>query len=149
MTSGFTSASISMLASMLSIIVRLRSLCPSGAPGVPRAIMRLKCKETPFGANIIISGSTVGLPGGTRKPSRALHPIIAASATGSTHAGNRHRLDLVHDAHFTRPAKWILVFAEIFLGQRVYMRVGAGLGRVRNAAADLDIAIRLSGSKID
>src|SRR3954469_9458397 len=39
--------------------------------------MRWKCTDTPVGASAIISGSTVGLPGGTMNPSRARHPIIA------------------------------------------------------------------------
>jgi hypothetical protein len=34
------------------------------------ATMRVKCTVTPGGASRIISGSTVGLPGGTRKPMR-------------------------------------------------------------------------------
>jgi hypothetical protein len=41
--------------------------------------MRWKCSETPLGANSIISVSTVGLPGGTRKPSRARQPIMPFS----------------------------------------------------------------------
>src|SRR3954466_13402968 len=44
---------------------------------MPRATMRWKCSETPSGASSIISVSTVGLPGGTRKPSLARQPIIA------------------------------------------------------------------------
>ena len=39
--------------------------------------MRWKCTDTPSGANAIISGSTVGFPGGSRNPSRALQPIIS------------------------------------------------------------------------
>src|SRR5262249_42952923 len=39
--------------------------------------MRWKCTETPSGAIAIISVSTVGFPGGTKKPSRARQPIIA------------------------------------------------------------------------
>jgi hypothetical protein len=39
-----------------------------------------KMHDTPCGANCIISGSTVGFPGGTKKPSRARHPIIPGSS---------------------------------------------------------------------
>ena len=63
--------------SIFSTIERLRSLCPSSEPGVPCATMRWKCSETPSGANAIISGSTVGFPGGTKNPSLARQPIIA------------------------------------------------------------------------
>ena len=63
--------------SIFSTIERLRSLCPESEPGVPRATMRWKCSETPSGAIAIISASTVGFPGGTRKPSLARQPIIA------------------------------------------------------------------------
>src|SRR5271166_3244937 len=76
MTSGLTIASSSMLPSILSVIMRLRSSCPASEPVAPRAVMRWKCTDTPSGANAIISGSTVGFPGGSRKPSRALQPII-------------------------------------------------------------------------
>src|SRR5271169_4014281 len=77
MTSGSTGASSSMLLSILSIIVRVRSSWPSREPGAPCAAMRWKCTDTPSGANAIISGSTVGFPGGSRNPSRALQPIIS------------------------------------------------------------------------
>src|SRR5438105_10777580 len=76
MTSGSTDASSSMLPSILSIIVRVRSSWPWREPGAPYAAMRWKCTDTPSGANAIISGSTVGFPGGSRKPSRALQPIM-------------------------------------------------------------------------
>src|SRR5262252_6447668 len=75
-TSGATIASSSTLASMFSTIMRLRSSWPSSEPVAPRAVMRWKCTETPTGAKAIISASTVGFPGGTRNPSRALQPII-------------------------------------------------------------------------
>src|SRR5579872_4603571 len=78
-TSGLTNASISTLSSICASIIRLRSSWPSGAPGMPRATMRWKCTDTPSGASAIISVSTVGLPGGTRKPSRARQPIILFS----------------------------------------------------------------------
>src|SRR5205823_5690931 len=81
--SGSTIASSSTLLSRLSIIIWLRSLCPSSEPPTPRATMRWKCSETPVGANSIISVSTVGLPGGTRKPSLARQPIIAGSLSCS------------------------------------------------------------------
>src|SRR6202035_2713364 len=77
MTSGSTDTSRSMLPSILSIIVRVRSSWPSREPVAPRAVMRWKCTDTPSGANAIISGSTVGFPGGSRNPSRALQPIIS------------------------------------------------------------------------
>src|SRR5215469_4064407 len=76
MTSGFTIASSSMLAPMLSTIMRLRSSWPSCEPAPPRAVMRWKCTDTPGGASATISPSTVGFPGGTRNPNRALQPII-------------------------------------------------------------------------
>src|SRR6202048_681832 len=77
MTSGLTIASNSILPSIFSIIIRLRSSCPSSEPVAPRAVMRWKCTDTPSGAKAIISGSTVGFPGGSRKPNRALQPIIS------------------------------------------------------------------------
>jgi hypothetical protein len=77
MMSGLTIASSSAAPSMLSIIERLRSVWPSSEPGVPPATMRWKWSETPWGAIAIISVSTVGFPGGSRKPSLALQPIIA------------------------------------------------------------------------
>jgi hypothetical protein len=43
------------------------------------ATMRWKCSETPGGANWVISVSTVGLPGGSRKPSLARQPIMLFS----------------------------------------------------------------------
>src|SRR5215467_3296333 len=76
MTSGPTIASSSTLAPMLSTIMRLRSFWPSCEPAPPRAVMRWKCTDTPGGASAIISVSTVGFPGGTRNPNRALQPII-------------------------------------------------------------------------
>src|SRR3984885_12137992 len=41
--------------------------------------MRVKCSDTPDGASSIISGSSVGLPGGTRNPMRARQPFILRS----------------------------------------------------------------------
>jgi hypothetical protein len=38
--------------------------------------MRVKCNDTPGGVNWAISGSTVGLPGGTKNPIRVRHPIM-------------------------------------------------------------------------
>lgn len=58
-------------------LVRLRSSWPVWVPAGPLADRRVKCTETPGGASCVISGSTVGLPGGTRNPIRARHPIIA------------------------------------------------------------------------
>src|ERR1700744_557004 len=48
--------------------------------------MRVKCNDTPRGASSAISGSTVGLPGGTRNPIRVRHPFIVSPphACGST-----------------------------------------------------------------
>jgi hypothetical protein len=43
----------------------------SGAPGLPQATIRWKCSDTPGGTIAIVSASTVGLPGGSRKPSLA------------------------------------------------------------------------------
>src|SRR3954453_3361318 len=78
MMSGLTAASSLTPASRLSIIARVRWSWLSSAPGTPPPeSMRWKCSDTPVGASAIISGSTVGLPGGTMKPSRARHPIIA------------------------------------------------------------------------
>jgi hypothetical protein len=52
--------------------------------GRPPATIREKCTDTPGGAMAIISGSTVGFPGGIRKPRRARHPfmvvLLAAAA---------------------------------------------------------------------
>src|SRR3954454_22158443 len=77
MMSGLTAASSGIPASRLSIIARVRRSWLSSAPGTPPpASMRWKCNDTPSGASAIISGSIVGLPGGTIKPSRARHPII-------------------------------------------------------------------------
>ena len=75
--SGLTIASSSIPLSIFSTIERLRSLCPSSEPGVPCATIRWKCSETPSGAIAIISASTVGFPGGTKKPNLARQPIIA------------------------------------------------------------------------
>src|SRR4051812_21728260 len=78
MMSGLTAASSFTPASRLSIIARVRWSWLSSAPGTPPPeSMRWKCSDTPSGASAIISGSTVGLPGGTMNPSRARHPIIA------------------------------------------------------------------------
>jgi hypothetical protein len=71
-----TSASSETLSSRWSIIVWLRSAWPASAPGVPLATIRWKCNDTPAGASAVISGSTVGLPGGTRNPSRARQPFV-------------------------------------------------------------------------
>jgi hypothetical protein len=52
-------------------------------------------------------------------------------------ARDRHRIDLDHDAHFARLAERIAVFAEIFLGERIDMRVGPVLIGSGDAAPDL------------
>ena len=49
---------------------------PVGSGRGRLADRRLKWTETPAGASSVISGSTVGLPGGTRNPIRALQPVI-------------------------------------------------------------------------
>src|ERR1700733_14276196 len=76
MTFGRTSDSRPMVLSRLAICSRLRSSWPDRLPVTPDATMREKCNETPFGTSAIISGSRVGLPGGTRKPRRDLQPIM-------------------------------------------------------------------------
>jgi hypothetical protein len=53
-------------------------LLPMMVPVAPRATIREKCTDTPGGAIAVISGSTVGLPGGMRKPRRARHPFMVA-----------------------------------------------------------------------
>src|SRR6185437_11477423 len=47
--------------------------------------MRVKCRDTPGGVISAISGSTVGLPGGTINPIRVRHPftILAPSCLWS------------------------------------------------------------------
>src|ERR1051326_956784 len=57
--------------SRLAICSRVRSSWPAWAPVEPLADRRVKWTETPCGVSSVISGSTVGLPGGTRKPMRA------------------------------------------------------------------------------
>src|SRR5438477_5971236 len=52
--------------------------------------MRWKCTDTPSGANAIISGSTVGFPGGSRNPSRALQPIILLHSVRAPTTKGRH-----------------------------------------------------------
>src|SRR5438067_686992 len=78
MTFGFTIARSAAVSPICSIWLRLRSSWPCNVPVGPCATMREKCTVTPAGAIAIISGSTVGLPGGTRKPSRARRSVIAA-----------------------------------------------------------------------
>src|SRR5690348_2907371 len=72
--------------------MRLRWSWPSSEPVVPCAVMRWKCTDTPSGATAIISGSTVGFPGGSRNPNRALQPIIVS--LGSNDAVVAQPLDL-------------------------------------------------------
>src|SRR5215472_4549083 len=91
MTLGFTIASRAAVSSMCSIWLRLRSSCPWWVPVGPRATIRAKCTDTPGGVIAIISGSTVGLPGGMRKPSRVRHPFITISIRPTLSLEERHR----------------------------------------------------------
>jgi len=54
-------------------------------------------------------------------------------------------LDFIHDAHFTRLAKRVGVFAEVLLCQRVDVRVSACFDGVPDAAADLEVTVRIIG----
>src|ERR1700733_14279563 len=76
MTWGETIASRRVASSRLAIWLRLRSSWPEWVPAPPLADRRVKWTETPVGASSVISGSTVGLPGGARNPIRVLHPIM-------------------------------------------------------------------------
>src|ERR1043166_5964719 len=78
-TSGLTMASSAALSPTCSTMVRLRSSWPTWLPVAPCATRREKCTLTPAGASAIISGSTVGFPGGTKNPSRARHPVMGDS----------------------------------------------------------------------
>src|SRR5665213_596239 len=79
MTLGRTIASSRTQAGMLSTWLRLRSSWPAWVPAGPSACMRVKCSDTPDGVSSAISGSTVGLPGGTRNPIRVRHPFMIAA----------------------------------------------------------------------
>src|SRR5258706_13712415 len=70
MTFGATIASSATFSARCAIWLRLRSSWPWCDPAAPCATMRVKCTDTRAGARAIISTSTVGLPGGTRKPMR-------------------------------------------------------------------------------
>ena len=67
--------------------------------GRPTATIREKCTDTPAGAMMIISGSTVGFPGGIRKP-KARHPSWSSSLRRSRMT---HPYDLRISALGTRP----------------------------------------------
>src|SRR5438309_8546778 len=74
MTFGATMARSATFSGRCAIWLRFRSSWPWCEPGMepeaPCATMRVKCTDTSGGARAIISTSTVGLPGGTRKPMR-------------------------------------------------------------------------------
>src|SRR5437660_2841496 len=70
MTFGATIARSATFSERCAIWLRLRSSWPWCEPAAPCATMRVKCTDTRAGASAIISTSTVGLPGGTRKPMR-------------------------------------------------------------------------------
>src|SRR5258706_3854278 len=74
MTLGATMASSATFSERCAIWLRLRSSWPWCEPAAPCATMRVKCTVTCGGLmasdRAIISTSTVGLPGGTRKPIR-------------------------------------------------------------------------------
>src|SRR6267378_8067928 len=70
MTFGATIASSATFSARCAIWLRFRSSWPWCDPAAPCATMRVKCTETCGGASAIISTSTVGFPGGTRKPMR-------------------------------------------------------------------------------
>src|SRR5688572_23591103 len=76
MTEGLTSFISATFSSRCAIWLRLRSSCPSCEPVLPCATILSKWTVTPGGARRNISGSTVGLPGGTRKP-RRMEPDMA------------------------------------------------------------------------
>src|SRR5262249_31558268 len=59
------------------------------------------------------------VPGAVPDPGDGAGGWSATSKTGSAHAGNRARLDLVGDPHLARAGERVLVFAEIFLRQRI------------------------------
>src|SRR6202035_2660928 len=63
----------------------------------------------------------------------------------SFHTGEGARLDLVPDAHLAGLGGRVLVLAEIFLRERIDMRARPLLGGTRDAAADLQVAVRVVG----
>src|ERR1700719_5406380 len=131
MTSGSTDASNSMLPSILSIIVRVRSYWPSREPGAPYAAMRWKCTDTPSGANAIISPSTVGLPGGSRNPSRALQPIISMLRSYDAVLAQPFEFSGVH------PAKLVQQCVSVLAEERRGGFLGRGNPPIYSAAQGL------------
>src|ERR1700728_2898582 len=61
----------------------------------------------------------------------------------SPHRLRRGRLDLQEHADFTGLRKRVLVFAQVFLGERVDMRVGAVLRDTFDGSANLQVAVRI------
>src|ERR1700675_1540356 len=78
-TAGLTAARARAGAASPVSMARVRSSSPSAPPGSRMSSVgskRAKWMDTPAGAIRYISGSTVGLPGGTSTPMRPRHPFM-------------------------------------------------------------------------
>src|ERR1051326_2952024 len=72
-------------------------------------------------------------------------PSPVAARSGSAHRLYGGRFDLVGQARFARPPPRIFVFVDVFLRERIDVRVGAVLGDAPHPAAQLDVAIGIVG----
>src|SRR5712692_3797660 len=88
MTFGATMARSATFSARCAIWLRFLSSWPWCEPAAPCATMRVKCTDTSGGARAIISTSTVGLPGGTRKPMRAGLVLLPARRAGGASRAN-------------------------------------------------------------
>src|SRR5215831_14304187 len=59
------------------------------------------------------------------------------------HCSSVERRYLIHHSHLTRRSTWVLIGADVFLGQLIDAVVGAIFGYLSNLAPDLEVAVRI------